>query len=137
MLIQKQDYLATLPDFLAYFAMAVVLVAVFLFVYTLLTPQREFALVRDGNAAAATSLGGALIGFVLPLASVITHSQGLIDVAVWGGVALVVQALVFVGCRVLMPGLVEQIEGGRAAPAVLLASFAVGIGALNAACMTY
>jgi putative membrane protein len=137
MLIQKQDYFATLPDFLAYFAVAVVLLVVFLAVYTAITPQREFALVRQGNVAAATSLTGALVGFVLPLASVITHSQGLLDVIVWGVIALVVQIVIFLACRMLVPGLPKDIEGGRVAPALLLGGFAVGVGALNAACMTY
>ncbi|MGE3933693.1 MAG: DUF350 domain-containing protein [Rhodospirillaceae bacterium] len=137
MLIQKQDYFATLPGFLSYFAVAIALLAIFLFVYTLVTPQREFAQVRQGNAAAATSLAGALIGFVLPLGSVITNSQGLLDVIVWGAVALVVQVLVFVVCRILMPGLPKEIDGGRMAPAIMLAAFAVGVGVLNAACMTY
>ena len=46
------------------------------------------ALHRGGVAYAALSLGAALIGFCLPLASVIAHSAGLLDVAVWAMVAM-------------------------------------------------
>ncbi|MBM3486326.1 MAG: DUF350 domain-containing protein [Alphaproteobacteria bacterium] len=137
MLIQKHNYISTLPDFLAYLVTAMVLVAVFLAVYTAVTPHREFRLVREGNTAAATSLAGALIGFILPLASAIAHSQSLIDAAVWGLIALVVQIVVFLGCQLSTPTLVKDIEQGRMAPAIFLASFALGAGMVNAVCMTY
>ena len=137
MLIQKQNYLSTLPDFLAYFVVAMLLVGVFLAVYTTVTPHREFRLVREGNTAAATSLAGALIGFILPLASAIAHSHSLIDALVWGLVALVVQIVVFLACRLSTPTLVKDIESGRMAPALFLAAFALGAGVVNAACMTY
>lgn len=39
--------------------------------YIFITPYREIALIREGNAAAAAGLGGAILGFVLPLASTI------------------------------------------------------------------
>src|SRR5260370_22755935 len=48
-----------------YFLMALALVAVFLTVYTWVTPYREIALIRQGNMAAALSLSGALLGFVI------------------------------------------------------------------------
>ena len=54
--------------FVAYFATALALVAVFLTVYTWVTPHGEIALIRQGNVAAALSLSGALLGFIVPLA---------------------------------------------------------------------
>ena len=61
--------LAGLPAFLSYFAAAIGLLALFLLTYILITPYREIALIREGNPAAAASLSGAILGFVLPLAS--------------------------------------------------------------------
>ena len=84
--------LSGLPAFLSYFATAIGLLALFLAVYVFITPYREITLIREGNAAAAASLGGAVLGFVLPLASAITHSVSLPDMAVWGLIALVVTA---------------------------------------------
>jgi putative membrane protein len=109
----------------------------FTVVYVAVTPHKEFALIRAGNTAAAVSLSGAVIGFVLPLASVIVNSLNLIDTLVWGAVALVVQIMVFLIARVLIPGLPKAIEEGQVATAWMLAAFSIAVGVLNAACMTY
>src|SRR5439155_16573726 len=93
--------LATLPNFLAYFVTGAVLTALFLALYSNLTPQRDVSLIRAGNSAAATVLIGALIGFEMPLASVIAHSAALLDVVVWGIVALVGQLGGFLVARPL------------------------------------
>jgi len=130
-------YLITLPDFALYFLCAVVLLALFLAIYTRLTPQHEWTLIRQGNNAAALSLGGALLGFVLPLGSVIVGSLSLLDMLVWGLVALVVQVLVFSALRLLLPNLPARITQNETAAGVISAAFSLGIGVLNAACMTY
>lgn len=129
--------LATLPDFLAYFAMSIVLAALFVLVYVWITPHRELALVRANKPAAAISFGGAFIGFVIPLASAISHSVGLVDCAVWGLIALVIQALNFYAVRLLLPDLPARIERDEHAAAILFAALSIGVGVLNAACMTY
>ena len=73
------ESLPGLMDFCTYFAAAVGFVAVFCQVYCWITPYDELKLVREGNVAPAISFGGALIGFVLPLYSAITHSVGFVD----------------------------------------------------------
>lgn len=130
------EILKDLPNFLAYFGSSLVLTAIFVFVYFWITPHDEMALIRAGNSAAAISLAGAVIGFLLPLASVITHSRGLRDMAMWGVVALVMQILGFFIARALVPGLPKQIEAGKASIAVLAATISLGIGIINAACIT-
>ncbi|HSG50613.1 MAG TPA: DUF350 domain-containing protein, partial [Rheinheimera sp.] len=77
-----------LPAFAAYFALAILLLLVFVRIYTWVTPHDEFALIRANNVAAAVAFGGAIIGFAWPLASAVTHSLSLLDCAIWGGVAL-------------------------------------------------
>ena len=137
MLVMKTNYLDTLPAFLAYFGSAVALTALFLFLYTLVTPHREWALIRTGNNAAAISLSGAAIGFAIPFASVIIQSQNLIDMAIWALVVLVVQIGAYLVARILKPGLSAKIEAGDTAHGTVLAAIAVTAGILNAACMTY
>lgn len=127
--------LSTLPLFLAYFAGACGLTAIFVLLYANLTPHREIALIRAGNNAAAVTLGGALLGFVTPLASVIAHSAGLIDVLVWGLVALIVQLGGFLAARALLPGLPQAIEQGQLSDAIFLAGLSLSLGVLDAACM--
>lgn len=135
MLIQS---LAGLPSFLFYFATAMGLLALFLVVYVLITPYREFTLIREGNVAAAASLSGAMLGFVLPLASAIAHSVGLLDMVIWGMIALLIQILVYLVARFLLfPDLSRDIPAGRVATGVFLGALSVAIGILNAACMSY
>lgn len=129
--------LAGLPAFLSYFVTAIGLLLLFLAAYVFITPYREITLIREGNTAAAASLGGALLGFVLPLASAITHSVSLIDMAIWGLVALVIQLLVYLGGRLLLPGLDRAIPAGQVAIGVFLGALSLAIGILNAACMSY
>ncbi len=129
--------LSGVPSFLAYFALGLLLLGTFLAIYSWVTPYNELALIRAGNVAAAISLAGAIVGFVLPLASAIAHSVSIVDMLVWGVIALVVQVVVFFIVGRLVPHFAEAISSGRVSAATLLASLAVAVGVLNAACMTY
>jgi putative membrane protein len=113
------------------------MMAAFLAAYTAVTPQREWTLIREGNLAAAISLGGALIGFALPLATVIAHTTHIIDVAIWGAVALVVQLLLWAVVNLLDRGLAARVTKGETASGVFLAAASIAGGIVNAACMTY
>ena len=129
-------YLATLPYFAAYLAIAVGLLLVFLFLYMRITPHPEFELIRAGNNATAIALSGALVGFVIPLASTIAHSQNIPDMLVWGVVAMVVQIAIVLVIKIAAPQLYQRVDDGQAATAVLLAAISLCVGILNAACMT-
>ncbi|MBP9803883.1 MAG: DUF350 domain-containing protein [Candidatus Accumulibacter sp.] len=129
--------LTTLPAFLAYFAVALLLLALFLLVYVNVTPYHELALIRAGNSAAAISLSGALIGFAMPVANVIAHSDTLVDLAAWGVIAGVIQILAYLAARFALPQLNQDIPAGKVAPATFLAVVSLSVGLLNAACMTY
>ena len=129
--------LSGLDDFLVYFALSTIYVALFLAIYVRITPYREFALIREGNSAAAASLLGSLLGFVLPLASTVVHSVNLLDMAIWAAIALVVQIGVFLVVRALMPQLTRHIAEGKAGSGVFLGGASLAAGILNAACLTY
>ena len=130
-------FLATLPNFLAYLGTAIVLLVAFVAIYLYVTPYDEIALIRGNNTAAAISLSGALLGFALPIANVIAHSDTLLDLAVWGVIAGIVQLLAWGVARVALPQLQEYIAAGRTAPATIVAALSITVGLLNAACMTY
>lgn len=123
--------------FLLYFALAVGFAVLYLVIYVRVTPYREFALIREGSAAAAASLSGSLLGFVLPLASAVVHSVNPWDMAIWAVVALVVQIAVYLAVRMLLPGIVRHIPEGRVGAGVFLGAVSLAAGILNAACMTY
>ena len=122
--------------FLFYIVSAVVLLALFQFIYTRITPHKEFELIRENNTAAAVALAGAVIGFALPLASVISHSVSLLDFVVWAVIAFVVQLLAFLVISLVLKGLPARIQKGEIAAGIYVAAIAVSIGLLNAACMT-
>ena len=128
--------LQTIGSFLLYFGVALVLEAVFVVLYMAVTPHHEATLIKRGNTAAAISLGGAVLGFTLPLASVIAQSVSLLDMAVWGAVALVVQLAVYRLADFLLREVSKHIEEGNVAAAATLAAASLAIGLINAASMT-
>lgn len=134
---QVSHLLSALPNFFAYLGAALALTIAFSLVYTLVTPHSEWKLMREGNLSAAVAFGGALLGFVIPLASAIAHSVSLLDMVVWGGVALVVQLVAFFVARILLPALPKQIENDRRAAAAFSATIFLAVGILNAACMVW
>jgi putative membrane protein len=130
-------FLATLPNFLSYFGAAAVLLTAFMTIYLFVTPYDEIKLIRSNNTAAAVSLSGAMLGFAMPIANVIAHSDTLLDLAVWSAVAGLVQLAAWGVARVALPTLKEDIAANRVAPALFVAALSLTIGLINAACMTY
>lgn len=128
--------IAGLPAFLLYFVAGLALLGAFLAVYLAVTPYNELTLIREGNVAAAISLGGAITGYVLPLSRAIAQSASIEDMLAWGVIALVVQVVVYFVVARAVPRFPEAIKAGRVSGATLLAALAVAVGLLNAAAMT-
>jgi putative membrane protein len=134
---QVFDSFAGFDDFLIYFAVALALLAVFVAIYIRVTPYRELVLIREGNLAASFSLSGALLGFIVPLASAIQHSVSLVDMVIWGLIAMGVQIAAFVAVKLLIPSIARDIPEGKGAQGFFLGSLSLGVGLLNAACMSF
>ena len=129
-------FVEAIPHFLAYFAAAAGLAVAFLALYVLITPHKEFALIREGNSAAALQLSGTFIGFAVPVAVVIGHSVSIPDMLLWGGVAALVQAGVFfVISRLLFRAISERIAERCVASGIFVGGMGLGFGILQAACM--
>lgn len=126
-----------LPAFLSHFAAAVLLLLAFVTIYIRITPYKEITLIRAGNTSAAASLTGSILGYSVALASAIANSVGLIDMLIWGGIALVVQIIAFVICRLMLPGLISDIPENKVASGIFLGAVSLSLGLLNAACLTY
>ncbi len=124
-------------DFLIYFALTLALLAAFAWIYMKVTPYRELELIRQGNVAAAITLAGAMIGFTLPLASVVANAVNVVDLIMFAALACVSQIVVFVLARKLLPGLADSIEDGNIAKGTMTAAIAICVGLLNAAALTY
>lgn len=130
-------YLSGLPNFLAYFGVAILLLLVFAMVYSKLTPHHEFKLISENKPAAAIAFAGSLLGFVLPLYSAISHSVSLIDCVIWGLVAIIVQLITFFCLRLFIKDLSQRIARDEIASGIFVAASSVAVGLLNAACMSY
>jgi putative membrane protein len=128
--------LAGLPAFLVYFCTAIVVVVVYLFVYTRITPHDEFKLIRNNDPAAAIALGLSLLGFVLPVVSAIAHAANIVGL-IWSLIALIVQVVVYYIVKIPIPSLSAKIAAGELAAAIWLGLASLAAGALNAAAMIY
>ena len=131
------ESLADLPYFIACLGIALFLLTLGLAAYVALAARRDMRSLAEGNVAATAGMTGAFIGFALPLASAVIRSEALLDMLVWGGVALVAQLLVLVGLRLMLSSLVRRMCDGQVASGVFLGAVAVSVGILNAACLTY
>lgn len=123
-------------NYLIHLFLAALLLTAFFMVYTRLTPYDEVLLVRQGNNAAALSLGGALIGFSMTIASSLLHTSDMIEFFGWAFGAMVVQALAYIVTTRLLRMSKDQIEAGNTAFGGLMGAVSLSIGAINAACIS-
>ena len=129
-------FLANLSEFLLFFVAAAALTLIFVVLYTRVTRHNELALIKKNSTAAALAFSGSLIGFSLPLASTMINSVTVVEMVLWGLVALIVQVLVYLIIRLPMPRISERIEADEVAAGIWLGSCSIVAGILNAAAMT-
>jgi len=122
-----------LPVLLLQLAAALVVFVAALAIYMWLTPHDEMALIRDGNRAAAISLGGAAVGLAMPMAASLHASVNLIDILVWGVAILVVQVIAFRATDLFLKELPKRIERDEIGPAIFLAAIKLAVGLFAAA----
>jgi putative membrane protein len=130
-------FAASALAFVVAFVAAGLFTVIFKLVYQWVTPYDEGKLIREGNIAAALALGGALVGYVLPLASALSNTVSLLEFCAWAALAGVLQIGAFTIVRLLvMKDVSARIERGDIAAGVYLLSISLAVGMLNAACMT-
>jgi putative membrane protein len=104
-------------------------------IYGFLTPHREIQLIREGNAAAAVSFGGLIVGLALPLAASLAASNSLVEIALWGAAVVAVQLLIFRLLDMLMTGLPQRIREGEVAAAGLLVAAKLSVALIFSAAL--
>ena len=123
-------------NYLIHLLLAAGLLIVFFIIYTRVTPYNEVLLIRQGNQAAALSLGGALLGFSATIASSLMHTADYQQFFAWAFGAMVVQLLAYVVTTRLLRMSKDQIESNNTAFGGLLGAISLSIGAINAACIS-
>ena len=104
-------------------------------IYILLTPHKEIRLIREGNAAAAVSLAGVMVGLSIPLAVSLNASTSMVEIGLWGVATIAVQLLVFRLIEVVLHGLPKRIADGEMAAAALLVGSKLATAIILAAAM--
>ncbi|MGH8031452.1 MAG: DUF350 domain-containing protein [Luteimonas sp.] len=122
--------------FLAYFGMGLGILVVAIAIVALVTPHREFTLIREGNTAAAIAMTGTLVGLALPLHAAIVNSVSMVDALIWGAVASVAQVVAYLLSRVVLGRISQQITDNVAAAGIFAAGLSISVGLVNAAAMT-
>ena len=136
-MFDTQHFVDGAAAFAIAFATAAAFLVVFKLLYQAVTPHRERDLIRAGNPAAAITLGGAMLGYVIPLATALTQTASLPEFAAWAALAGVIQIVVFLLVRQFrFRDLSDRIERGEIAPALYLSTVSLAVGLINAASMT-
>ena len=128
-----QSFLNGFPTLLIHFSVTLGMLGAGIWIYQLITPWHEMRLIRAGNLAAATSFSGAILGLAIPLAFCMATSVSVLDIIIWGFVALVIQLLTFRLADILLRGLPKRIEEGEMGAAILVAAVKLSVALVNAA----
>ena len=124
-----------LPVLLVQLAVTLALLAVGVAVYTRITPFNERRVVAEGNAAGGLTLAGSIVALAIPLAATLATSAFLLDIVLWGVVAVILQLVAFAVATLLIRDLRGQIESGNVASAATLVGVQLGVALINAAAM--
>ena len=137
MIFDPAAFLTGALNFILAFVAAGGFTLIFKALYRWITPHDEGALIRAGNPAAAITLGGAILGYVIPLASALSHTVSLPEFVAWALLAGVIQVVTFwLVRRIALPDISARIERGEMSTALYVLFISLAVGILNAACMT-
>jgi putative membrane protein len=117
---EVQAFASGFPITIAHAGISLILLAAGAALHAVLTPYREIGRIREGNAAAAVSFGGVLVGLAAPLAVSLLASTSLIELAIWGVAVTAVSLLLFRLIDMLLKGLPQRVAEGEVSAAVLL-----------------
>ena len=67
----------------------------------------------------------------------VQHSVNMIDMVIWGLIAMFVQIAAFVAVKMMIPAITQDIPADKGAQGFFLGCASLGVGLLNAACMSY
>ena len=125
-----------LPFLISHFATAIFIFVVGLWIYIWVTPMDELALIKSGNIAASLSFFGACIGIAIPLAVCLRSSVNIVDIVVWGSIAVLLQLICFKAVDVFLKNLSTRIVNDEVSIAILLVGLKISVAVLNGAAVS-
>ena len=133
---EVQAFATGFPTTVLHLSVTLGLLVVGAVIYALLTPWKEIALIREGNAAASVAFAGVLVGLAVPLAVSLSVSTSVRDILIWGVATVVLQLLAFRIVDLLLTGLPQRIREGEVSAAVLLVGAKLATAVILAAALT-
>jgi len=124
------------PVMLAHAGVALLILAVASALYAFLTPNREIALIRDGNPAAAVSFGGVMVSLAMPLAFSLGASSAWVEIGLWGAATAIVQLFLFWLVDLIFFGLPQRIREGDVSAAVMMTGARLAVAGILAAAVS-
>ena len=122
-----------LPFLLLHSSVTFLMLGAGLLIYVRITPFDEMSLIKNKNNAAAITLGGAIVGFAIPLAASLKTSLNLWDIVTWGFVTLILMLISYRVLDFLVRDLARRVEANEIGPAILLAAIKLAVGLIAAA----
>ena len=130
---EVQAFAVGFPHTLLHAGVTVLMLLLGAGLYALLTPYKDLQLIREGNTAAALSLGGVFVGLALPLAVSLAGSVTLLEIVIWAVAIIAVQLAAFRLTDLALRGLPKRIAAGEMAAAAFLAAIKLATAIILAA----
>lgn len=127
-------------NFASYLGVALLLLIIGVVLFTISTPKiKEFRLIAEKNVTAALSLGGKIVGLAIVLGAAAEYSVSLLDMAIWGGIGIISQIIVFFLAEVITIrfSIHKAIEDDNRAVGTMLFSLSLAVGWIVAKCLSY
>lgn len=124
---------------LSYIGVASLLLIIGIILFEVSTKNKEFELIKNGNKAAVYAFGGRILGLGIVLYSSIANSVSLLDMMIWGSLAIVIQILLFYLAEWLTPkfNIRKAIDEDNQAVGLFLLFLSIAIGLIIAGSLTY
>jgi putative membrane protein len=124
------------PILLLDFGATLVLLGIGVAIYRAITPFNERDLIAQGNTAAGLVFAGSVVSLAIPLAATLATSEVLLDILIWGLIALILQLATFVLATLFIHDLRRQIDAGNVAAGCQLVAAQLAVALLNAAAVS-
>ena len=131
-----QSFLSGLPLLLIHFGVTLIMLALGIVIYVIVTPYNEIGLIKKGNPSAALSFSGALIGMAIPLSVAMAGSVNIMDIIVFGAVAIILQLFSYRITDLLLRELPSRIKNNEISAAITMVGIKISISLVNAAAVS-
>lgn len=133
------NFIELFASTMSYIIVALILLVIGIILFEVTTKNKEFELIKNGNKTAVYAFGGRILGLAIVLYSSIANSVNLVDMVIWGSIAIVIQIVVFYVAEWLTPkfNITKAIDDDNQAVGMFLLFLSVAIGLIIAGSLTY